>query len=68
MQEIINNIKSIITDKGLKYKSVAAKSGIDTARFYRIMQGTSYISCEEIANICQALHITPNDVYGIKTT
>lgn len=66
METIIGNLKNTISKAGLKYKAVAAMAGIDEGRFYRIMQGVTELSCEELAAICTALQITPNDAYGIK--
>ena len=66
MDVILKNLKGIITRSGFKYKAGAAKSGIDEKRFYRIMQGTTELSCAELSSICTALNITPNDVYGVR--
>ena len=66
MHIILENLKQIIAESGLKYKSVAAMAGINESRFYRIMQGVTELSCAELAAICTALKITPNDEYGIK--
>ena len=66
MDVIISNLKRIIAESGLKYKSVAAMAGINENRFYRIMQGTTELSCADLAAVCTALKITPNDAYGIE--
>jgi DNA-binding Xre family transcriptional regulator len=65
MDIIIGNVKKIIANKGLKYKAVAAKANINERRFYRIMQGVAEVNCTELAQICSALDVEPNDVYGI---
>lgn len=65
MDLIIDNIKEVIGAKGLKYKAVASMAEINTGRFYRIIQKTTPISCDEIAAVCHALDVTPNDIYGV---
>ena len=66
MDIILSNLKRIIAESGLKYKSVAAIAGINESRFYRIIQGATELSCADLAAVCTALKITPNDAYGIK--
>ena len=66
MNTITKNIRDIIDERGLKYKAVATMSNIGVGRFYRLMQGGAQITCEEVADVCTALNITPNDVfYGV---
>ena len=68
MDIIVFNLRNIIDSKGLKYKSVAELSGIPIGRFYRIVQGAAEITCDEIASMCKALHITPNELFDTSKT
>lgn len=65
MEKIVANLRSIISNTGLKYKAVAEQSGINVGRFYRIIQGSTELTCDEIASLCRTLNITPNELYGI---
>lgn len=52
-------IRSYIEKNGLKFNFVAEKSGINTKRFYRLMNGDSPIGLEEYEQICIGLDLEP---------
>lgn len=60
------NIRMIIDNKGLKHCAVAAKAGYSKRMFSDILCGRKVIKADDIERICNALEITPNDVFGIK--
>ena len=66
MNQIAENTKKIIEEKGLKQKSVAEKAGYTMQQFSRMMNGRNQISWHDVLRIANVLGVTPNDLYGIK--
>lgn len=50
-------IKTLINDKGYKYKFVAKVLGITYNSFYRKVNNKQYFTANEIQMICDLLHI-----------
>lgn len=57
--EIHQKLKSYIRAQGLTYKFVAQKSGINTKRFYRLINGDSPLDVGEYEKICIGLGMDP---------
>lgn len=57
------NIKRIITEKGLKRCVVAKKAGCTSQMFSDILAGRRLIKASEIAGIAKTLDVTPNDLF-----
>lgn len=66
MQEVnvCENIKRIISEKGLKQKSVAVKAGFTDQQFSNLLNGRRICSAYDILRISNALDVLPNDLFG----
>lgn len=67
MQTVVDNVKDLIRTKGLKQKFVAEKMGLSPQEFSNILTGRKKFETEHVVPICNALNITANDLFGIKT-
>jgi transcriptional regulator with XRE-family HTH domain len=67
MKTIVQNIESLIEDKGLKKKTVASKAGYSKQQFSNLINGRKIIKPDDIVRIANALGVTPNDLFGITT-
>lgn len=65
MDPVIRNIEKIMLEKGLKKKAVAQKAGLTPQQFSDMLNGRRVIKHSDIAFICDALEVTPNDIYSI---
>jgi DNA-binding Xre family transcriptional regulator len=65
MNTVIHNIKIIISNKGLKKKSVADKAGYTKQQFSDLLNGRKTIKSDDVLRIAIALEVTPNDLFGI---
>lgn len=63
MQEIINHIKQLIADKGLKQKYVAEQMGLSQNDFSNMMNGRKDFKVEYVAPLCKALGISANELF-----
>lgn len=63
---VVDNIRTIIKDKGLKMSAVAAKAGIDSKRFYAIMQKRVKPATKDIPSIARVLNVEVNDLFAEK--
>lgn len=68
MSIIAENTRNIIKEKGLKNKAVAERAGYTEQKFSRILNGQKIIESKDILRIANALDVTPNDLFGIKST
>ncbi len=57
--EVYKRIKSYIIDLGLKQGKVAEKAGYDAKKFSAMMNGKRKIYAEDLAKICSALDVSP---------
>ena len=62
---IIENLRYILREKGMKQKHLAEKADISEKTMSAMMNGRREIHHEEIVRICNAIEVTPNDLYGI---
>lgn len=60
---VINNIKSVIKAKGLKQKYVAEKAGFTPQEFSNILNGRKRLEINYVHCVCDALNITPNELF-----
>lgn len=67
MDLVVNNIKRIIAERGLKQKHVAEKSGFTEQEFSNMMNGRKRIDTSYIPCICFALGAQPNDLFWSAT-
>jgi DNA-binding Xre family transcriptional regulator len=66
MESIVaRNIKRILNEKGLKQGAFATQAGIDPKSFNNMLNGRKLIIDIDIARICAAAKITPNEIFAI---
>ena len=64
--EIIQNIRTIIKEKGVKQNFVANKAGFTPQEFNNILCSRQLLKTESIVNLCNALDVTPNELFLFK--
>lgn len=64
MDLVVWNIKRIMSEKGLKQKYVAKKSGFTEQEFSNMMNFRKRIDTDYINGICFALGVQPNDLFA----
>ena len=62
MREIGNKLLNIRKSAGLTQAEVAEKADLSTRTYADIERGTVNMRIETILRICQALHITPDEI------
>lgn len=67
MNVIAENILAIINERGLKHVAVAKKAGYSRQQFSYMIHGRKAIGPTDILRIADALDVTPNDLFGIKS-
>lgn len=66
MDKFIISLKNEIKKRGLKQKAIAAKMGWNERQFSDMMHNRRNITPRDIEKLCDALGVTPNDLFGIK--
>lgn len=64
--KIATNTRKIINEKGLKISAVASKAGYNYKVFNNILTGRKQITDIVIVQLCNALEVTPNKLFGIE--
>ena len=64
--DIIQNIRTIIKEKGVKQNFVANKAGFTPQEFNNILCSRQLLKTESIVNLCNALDVTPNELFLFK--
>ena len=62
LNTIGNNLLSVRKQLGMTQAEVAEKAGLSDRTYADIERGTVNMRLETLMRICQALHITPNDI------
>lgn len=57
---IIENLREVIRESGLKQCVIAERSGYTTQQFSDILNFRKRLSAEDIPALCDVLHCTPN--------
>lgn len=57
-------IRQVICRQGVKQKAIAEKAGITEKAFSHMLNGRKLITDAHILPICNALGITPNELFG----
>lgn len=66
-EDVISNIKNIISAKGMKQKTVAERAGFTSQEFSNILNDRrKLLRVEYIPAIAFAIGVDVNDLYGIK--
>lgn len=60
---VVENIKRIIKEKGLKKTAVAKKANIKTYEFSDMLNGRRVIKVTDIENIMKALDVDANELF-----
>lgn len=63
MDIIVQNIRRIMHEKGLKQKYVADKSEFTEQEFSNMLNGRKRIDVSYISRICYALDVQPNELF-----
>ena len=64
--DVVNNVKLIMNEKGMKQKIVAERAGFSDAEFSNMLnERRKLIRIEHIPKIAKALGVEPNELYGI---
>ncbi|MBQ8824257.1 MAG: helix-turn-helix transcriptional regulator [Ruminococcus sp.] len=63
--DLIDNIRLILKQNGIKQKKIAADSGLTERQFSDLLNGRRKFAPSDIYLISCALGCTPNDLYGI---
>lgn len=58
------NVKRIISERGYKQKYIAQIAGYDEASFSNLLNGRKIMTDVDIAAICNALNVEPNDLFA----
>ncbi len=66
-EKLVESIRALIQQSGMKQKAVAQRSGLGEQEFSNMMNGRKAIMAEHIPAIAHALGVTPNEIYGGKT-
>lgn len=59
-------LKNYIEYIGIKQRVIAEKTGFSENKVSQTLNGRRVISAEELEIYCNALNITPNDVYNFR--
>ncbi len=65
-EELMHRIYRIMEDGHMSQAAVARAAGFTPTLFNSMLKGRKLIRAEHIEPICQALRVTPNDLYGYK--
>lgn len=61
---MVDKIKEIINEKGLKQRYVAENAGMTEQQLSDILNGRKLLRAEHIMPLCNALGVKPEDVLG----
>lgn len=64
--KIISNIECIIAEKGIKKRNVAEKIGLTAQQFSDMLRGRRTIKAADVILLCDALEISPNELFEYK--
>ncbi len=68
MNTVIQSVREIISQKGMKQCAVAKKAGFTPQEFSNILCGKKVFKTEYIMPICNALGVYPNDLFTQNTS
>ncbi len=60
-------LKKYVEEKGMKQRALAEKTGFSDNQVSQTLNGKRSISADELEVYCNALNISPNDIYYMKT-
>jgi transcriptional regulator with XRE-family HTH domain len=62
-EKVIEAVKKVIHDKGMKQCVVAERAGFSESEFSNMLNGRKLLRIEHIPRIANALGIEPNDLF-----
>lgn len=65
---VADNVKKIISDKGLKQCVIAKKCGYTSKQFSDLLNGRKLVTEGIIFNLCNGLGVTPNELFSYDET
>ncbi|MEO2212151.1 hypothetical protein ABGV40_15010 [Paenibacillus amylolyticus] len=67
---LIKRIRAHIISSGVPLKAVSAKAGISEGRFYRLMDGSTRMTADEVELLCniEGLEMNPNEIFSLKNS
>lgn len=68
MNVVTANVKKLIATRGIKQKYIAQKMGLSEPEFSNIMNGRKILKPEIVPLLCDALDVTPNELFGYNTS
>lgn len=66
MQNIAENIREIIDEKGLKQCAVAKRAGFTAQKLSDMLAGRAVIKAENVPPLCNALGVDANRLLGVQ--
>lgn len=62
---VTETIYKIIDERHLKQAAIARAAGYSPRMFNDLLKGRKRITADDVAPICKALEITPNELFGV---
>lgn len=66
METVVNNIKKILDEQGMKQKALAIRAGYNEKAFSNMMNGRRLIKADDVLKIANALSVEPNRLFGMQ--
>ncbi len=63
-QVLIQNIRIVLKESGIKHKVVAERAGLTPQMFSDMLNGRKIITAEHVLEIAKALNVDVNVLYG----
>lgn len=67
MSIVMNNVRRIIHERGLKQNAVANKAGYSYQQFNNLMNDRKLVTDEDVIKLARALEVTPNVLFGFNS-
>lgn len=61
--DVRDNIRELITESGMKQKTVAERAGFTQQMMSDMLQGRKVIRAEFVPQLCAALGVSPNQLF-----
>lgn len=68
LEDIQKRLKEAIKCSGLSQKEIAEKLGINPSTVSKYVRGEAFPSIDTLANLCEILDVSSDDILGIKAT
>lgn len=68
MSIVVENVRRILSERGLKQGIVASSAGYTYQSFNNLMNGRKIITDTDICRLAVALNVSPNELFGIESS